>query len=125
MPVLKDRVKDTSTTTGTGSFTLSGTAPTSYQSFATAFGGGGYPTSPFVYCIVDNTSGLWETGTGYLSAATTFVRDNAVFDGSSGAGVLVNFTVGTKDVFVTAPAHFLEDSDSGALLHKATGMAIP
>jgi len=125
MPALRDRVKDTSTTTGTGDFTLSGTAPTGYQTFANAYGGGGYPSSAFVYCIVDNTSGLWETGTAYMSAATTFVRDSAVFDGSSGPGTLVNFSAGTKDVFVTATAHFLEDSDSGALVMKARGYAMP
>lgn len=122
---MRDRVKDTSTTTGTGDFTLSGVAPTAYQTFANAFGGSGYPSAPFLYCIEDTTSGLWETGTGYLSAATTMVRDAAVFDGSSGPNVLVNFTAGTKNVFVTATAHFLEDSDSGAIVHKASGMAMP
>ena len=120
MPVLRDRVKDTSTTTGTGDFTLSGTAPTGFQTFANAFSVG----DPFLYCIVDNTSGLWETGTGSLSATTTLVRDAGVMDGSSGPGVLVSFTSGTKDVFVTATSHFLEDSDSGALLAKARGQAM-
>ena len=121
MPVFRDRVKDSSTTTGTGAMTLSGTAPTGYQSFSNA-----YPllTSVFIYCIADSVSGLWETGEGYLSGTTTLVRDT-IFDGSSGAGTLVNFTSGTKDVFVTLAAHWCEDSDSGALLHKATGMAMP
>lgn len=124
MPVFRDRVKDTSTGTGTGNFTLSGTAPTGYQSFGTAFGAYGYPSSAFLYCIEDTTSGLWETGTGYLSNATTLVRDT-IFDGSSGEAVRVNFTAGSKNVFLTAAAHFLEDVDSGAAQHRALGMAMP
>lgn len=124
MPVFRDRVKDTSTSTGTGNFTLSGTAPAAFQSFGTAFGAYGYPSAPFLYCIEDTTSGLWETGTGYLSGATTLVRDS-VFDGSSGEGVLVTFTSGSKNVFVTATSHFLEDLDTGAMLHRTLGWAMP
>lgn len=121
MPVFRDRVKDTSTTTGVGDVTLSGTAPLAYQSFFTAFPILG---TVFLYCIADSASGLWETGTGYLSASTTLVRDS-VFDGSSGPGVFVNFTAGTKDVFVTATAHFLEDLDTGAMLARVNGLAMP
>lgn len=120
MPVFKDRVKDTTTTTGTGDITLSGTAPTGYQSFNTAFGVG----TTFLYCIVDNTSGLWETGTGYLSNSTTLVRDVNVMDGSSGPGVLVNFTAGSKDVFCTITSHWCEDVDSGTAYAKSRGYAM-
>jgi hypothetical protein len=123
MPVFRDRVKDTSTSTGTGNFTLSGTAPTGYQSFATAFAVD--PSVLFLYCIVDNTSGQWETGTGYLSASTTLVRTDPPFDGSSGQNTLVNFSAGTKDVFCTATGHFLEDIDTGAMLHRSMGWAMP
>ena len=119
MPALRDRVKDTSTSTGTGALTLSGVAPTGYQTFANALAIG----QPFTYCIVGGAQ--WETGTGWLTTATTMARDPAVFDGSSGPGVLVNFSAGTKDVFVDAPAHFLEDLDTGATLHRITGMAMP
>ena len=125
MPAFRDRVKDTSTTTGTSDITLSGTAPTAFQSFASAFGGGGYPSQAFIYAIVDNTSGLWETGTGYLSNATTMVRDANVFDGSSGPGVLVNFTAGSKEVFCTISYHWMEDVDTGAMLHRTRGFALP
>lgn len=121
MPAFRDRVRDTTTTTGQGPVTLSGTAPASYQSFATAYGLG----TPFLYCIVDGVSGLWETGTGWLTASNQMARDTAVFDGSSGPGVLVNFTAGTKDVFVTIAGHWCEDVDSGSALHKAMGMAMP
>jgi hypothetical protein len=125
MPVFRDRTRDTSTSTGVGNFTLSGTAPTAYQSFATAFGGGGYPTAPFLYCIEDLTSGLWEDGTGYLTNATTLVRDAMVMDGSSGPGVLVAFTAGTKNVFCTITAHWCEDVDTGSVLSREKGWAMP
>ena len=121
MPYFRDRVKDTSTSTGTGNFTLSGTAPISYQSFNTAFG----LDTAFTYCIVDSTSGLWETGTGYLSSSTTLVRDDNVFDGSSGPGVLVNFTAGDKEVICTIVSHWCEDVDSGTSMVKAQGWALP
>lgn len=120
MPVFRDRVKDTSTSTGSGNITLSGAPPSGYQSFNTAFGLG----TPFPYCIANETAGQWETGVGYLSAATTFVRDS-VADGSSGVGVTVNFSAGTKDVFCTVISHWCEDTDTGAMLHRAWNMALP
>ena len=95
-----DRVKDTTTTTGTGSLTVSGTAPAGFVSFNTAFSTGLY----FHYTI-SSAGSEWEVGTGYLSAATTLVRDSV--QASSNAGALVNFSAGTKDVFCSMPAHEL------------------
>lgn len=120
MPRAYDRIKETSTTTGTGAITLSGTAPTGYQTFANRFA----LNELFMYCIQDSASGLWEVGEGYLSASTTLVRDT-VTDGSSGFGTLVNFTAGTKDVFCTVAAHFFMDVAGGAILHKINGLAMP
>ena len=120
MPVFRDRVKDTSTTAGTGALTLSGTAPTGYQTFYSAFP---LLNTPFLYCIVEGA--LWETGTGWLSASTTMERDTAVMDGSSGPGVLVTFTGASKDVFCTITSHWCEDVDSGAAYIKARGWALP
>lgn len=99
-PIPKDRVKDTTTTTGTGNITLSGTAPTGYQSFNTAFGTSVY----FNYCITGGSE--WETGIGHLSASTTLVRDTIL--SSSNSGSAVSFSSGTKDVFVTLPGEFIE-----------------
>ena len=65
-----DRVKDTSTTTGTGNFTMSGTPPTGFVSFSSAFG----TNKLFDYAIVLDDDSEWEVGRGYLSAATTLVR---------------------------------------------------
>jgi len=93
--VLKDRVKETSTTTGTGSMTLAG-AVEGYQSFA-AIGNGNLT----FYTISNDTD--WEVGVGmYLTSGPTLER-NAVLD-SSNNGALVNWASGEKDVFVTYPS---------------------
>lgn len=95
--VLKDRVKETSTTTGTGTFTLAGAA-TGFQSFSVI--GNGNTT---FYCIVDSAAGAWEVGIGtYTSSGTTLSRDTILESSNSGAAV--NFGSGSKDVFVTYPA---------------------
>jgi hypothetical protein len=95
--VLKDRVKETSTTTGTGTLTLGGAA-TGFQSFAVI--GDGNTT---YYAIFDRTSQDWEVGVGtYTSSGTTLTRDTVLE--SSNSGSLVNFGAGAKDVFCTYPA---------------------
>lgn len=95
--VLKDRVKETSTTTGTGTFTLAGAA-TGFQSFSVIGNG----NSTF-YCIVDSAAGAWEVGIGtYTSSGTTLSRDTILE--SSNSGSKVNFSAGTKEVFCTYPA---------------------
>lgn len=119
MPQFRDRVKESSNSTGQGSFTLTGTS-TGFQSFNTAYGVG----ARFMYCIVDNTSGLWETGVGVLSASTTLLRE-AVTDGSSGPGVKVNFTSGAKDVFSTVTGPWLSRSVNGATYARMRGLALP
>ena len=95
--VLKDRVKETSIVTGTGSATLLGAA-IGYQSFNTAI-----PTGSTVYyCIAGQGNNEWEVGVGTFTAPDTLSRDT-VYE-SSAAGALIDFTAGTKDVFVTYPA---------------------
>lgn len=95
--VLADRVQETTTTTGTGTVTLAG-AVSGFRSFA-AVGNG---NSTF-YTIVDSTGSDWEIGVGtYTLSGTTLSRDTVL--SSSNAGSLVNFSAGTKNVFVTFPA---------------------
>ena len=95
--VVKDRVKETTTTTGTGTVTLAG-ASTGYQSFSVI--GNGNTT---YYTIAGQTGSEWEVGIGtYTSSGTTLSRDTVL--ASSNSGSLVNFSAGTKDVFVTYPA---------------------
>jgi len=95
--VVKDRVKVTSTTTGTGTLTL-GSALTGFQSFSVI--GDGNTT---YYTIVDTSTGDWEVGIGvYTASGTTLSRD--VILESSNSGSAVNFGAGSKEVFVTYPA---------------------
>lgn len=96
--VVADRVKETTTTNGTGTVTLLG-ASTGYQSFAAV--GNGNTT---YYTIAASTGTEWEVGIGtYTSSGTTLSRDTVL--SSSNSGSLVAFTTGTKDVFVTYPSN--------------------
>jgi hypothetical protein len=111
--VLKDRVKETSTTTGTGTFTLAG-ASTGFQSFSVI--GNGNTT---FYTIVDSAAGAWEVGIGtYTSSGTTLSRDTVLE--SSNSGSLVNFGSGSKDVFVTYPAERAVIGSMGYIENSAT-----
>ena len=95
--VLKDRVKETSITAGTGTLTLAGAA-VGFQSFS-AIGNG----NTTYYAIADSTTGAWEVGIGtYTSSGTTLSRTTVL--SSSNSGNSVNFSAGTKDVFVAYPA---------------------
>ena len=95
--VLAERVKETTTTTGTGTITLLG-ASVGFQSFAVI--GDGNTT---YYTISGQSGGEWEVGIGtYTAAGTTLARTTVI--ASSNAGALVPFSAGTKDVFVTYPA---------------------
>jgi hypothetical protein len=95
--VVKDRVNETSTTTGTGTFTLAG-AVTGFQTFA-AIGDG----NTTYYTIVLQGGSEWEVGLGtYTSSGTTLSRDTIL--SSSNSNNAVNFSAGTKNVFCDYPA---------------------
>jgi hypothetical protein len=95
--VVKDRVNETSTTTGTGTFTLAG-AVTGFQTFA-AIGDG----NTTYYTIVLQGGSEWEVGLGtYTSSGTTLSRDTVL--SSSNSNNAVNFSAGTKNVFCDYPA---------------------
>jgi hypothetical protein len=106
--VLADRVKETTTTTGTGTVTLLG-ASTGYQSFS-AIGNG----NNTYYTIAGQTGSEWEVGIGtYTSSGTTLSRDTVL--ASSNGGSLVVFSAGTKDVFVTYPAEYNANATGGGI----------
>lgn len=110
--VIADRVQETTNTTGTGTVTLSG-AVNGFQSFAAV--GNGNST---YYTIVGGLE--WEVGLGtYTSSGTTLSRTTVL--SSSNAGSLVNFSAGTKNVFVTYPAErSINLDDTGNLPQAVT-----
>lgn len=96
--VVANRVRETTTTTGTGTITLGGAA-TGFQTFAAV--GNGNST---YYTIAGQGTNEWEVGIGtYTASGTTLSRD-LVLSSSAGGTTKVNFSSGTKDVFVDYPA---------------------
>ncbi len=94
--VSEDRVRETTTTTGTGAVTLAGAA-TGCRTFASVMTS---PSDTCWYAIVGGTE--WETGLGTYSAANTLTRTTVLRSSNSNAAV--SFSAGTKDVFITVPA---------------------
>ena len=98
-----DRVKDSTTTTGTGTLTISGSAPAGFQAWNTAV-----PTGTKVPYTVSSSGGSeWEVGIGTLVTATTISRDQVL--ASSNANALVSFSAGSKDVYLSLPAESIAD----------------
>jgi len=93
--VVADRVQETTTTTGTGTYTLAG-AKDGFQSFA-AVGDG----NTCYYAITDGTD--WETGIGTFTLSGTTLARTTIIE-SSNSDAAVNWGAGNKDIFVTAPA---------------------
>ena len=97
--VINDRVKETSTTTGTGVFSLNG-AVTGFENFVTGIGN----TNTTYYAIFLEGTDEWEVGLGTVAdAATDTLTRNTVIT-SSNSDNAVNFSSGTKNVFCTLPA---------------------
>ena len=93
--VIADRVKETTTTTGTGTYTLAG-AVTGFESFGSV--GDGNTT---YYCCTDGTD--FEVGIGtYTASGTTLARTTILQSSNSDAAV--SWTSGTRTIFVTLPA---------------------
>lgn len=114
MPYIADRVKDTTTTTGTGAITLSGVAASGgYKTFASAFGSSSVTVG---YCIVDSANNAFEVGKGVFNGTTGLTRDTV--RSSSNSDALVNFAAGTKEVFCTAPAELIDNSNIGMQLAR-------
>ena len=94
--VLKDRVKETTTTTGTGSFSLAG-AVTGYDSFGQI--GSGNTT---YYAVYLDGGSEWEVGIGTYTSPSTLSRDTIL--ASSNSGSVVTFSAGQKTIWCDYPA---------------------
>jgi hypothetical protein len=122
--VLKDRVLENSTSTGTGSFTLTG-AQTGYQSF-NVIGNGNTTYYTIQGKNPDGTlTGEWEVGEGTWSTGNTLARDT-VLSNSLGTTALINFSAGDKDVFVTYPSEkaIYEDASGNVGIGVAAGAGL-
>jgi hypothetical protein len=111
--ILKDRVKETSSSSGTGNITLGGAFP-GYQTFNAAIATG----STVYYTIHNLTAGSdteWEVGVGTFTSPSTLSRNTVL---SSSTGSLINFTAGASglEVFVTQPA------EQALYTNQATGV---
>jgi len=115
--VLADRVKETTTTAGTGTVTLLG-ASAGFQSFAVV--GDGNTT---YYAIVGQTTSEWEVGIGtYTASGTTLARTTVLSNSSATQPSALNFAAGTKDVFVTYPSGKSVNLDASG---NATALGTP
>lgn len=106
-------VHQTSTTTGTGTFTL--VSVNGKQDFNAAYGNGS-ATDIFPYFISNQSAAEWERGWGHMSASTTLVRDT-IKENSSGGTTAISFSAGTKDVVLDIPA--LEQITRGSVIATA------
>jgi hypothetical protein len=96
--IARDRVADTSVTTGTSDFTVAGSPPTGFRTLDNVLA----TSDTFWYCIAHQGAGEFEVGLGTYSGSGVFVRTTVLE--SSNSNNLVNFSAGTKDVFFTFPA---------------------
>src|SRR5210317_1107295 len=96
--VVNDRVKETSTTTGTGTFDLAG-AVSGFESFVAGIG-----NSNTTYYSIVNENGEFEVGLGTITDAATDTLSRDTIISSSNSDSAVDFGAGTKNVFCTLPA---------------------
>ena len=107
--VLNNRVRETTSTTGTGAVTLGG-AVDGFQTFAAGIGN----SNTTYYAISINTESEWEVGLGTLNADSSTLTRTTVLE-SSNSDAAVDFSAGSKEVFCTLPAEkavYLDGSDA-------------
>lgn len=119
MPYIADRVKDTTTTSGTGTVTLANSAPTGYRTFGSVF-----TSAARVGYVIDDGAGAWEVGKGVFDPAgpNTLTRDTV--RASSNSNALVSFSGATKDVWIDASAELVDNANVGQIIAVGRGLTI-
>jgi len=97
--VINDRVKESSTTSGTGTLNLAGVV-TGFEGFVAGIG----DTNTTYYAIFEQGTSNWEVGVGTVTDAATDTLSRTTVISSSNSDSLVTFAGGTLDVFCTLPA---------------------
>ena len=112
--VINDRVKETTTTTGTGAVSLAG-AVTGFETFAAGIGN----SNTVYYCIAHQDQAEFEVGLGTLDGDSSDLTRTTVIS-SSNSDSAVDFSAGTKDVFCTIPASKLifEDANNDVTIGR-------
>jgi hypothetical protein len=113
--ITADRVRDTSTSTGTGNFTVSGSSPTGFRTLSAVLS----VADTFYYAIQSQGLNEWEVGLGTYSSANVFARTTVL--SSSNAGAAVTFSAGTKDVFLTLAASKTIQRNNDGSVYDASG----
>jgi hypothetical protein len=106
---INNRVRETTTTTGTGAVTLGG-AVDGFQTFAAGIGN----SNTTYYAISLNTSNEWEVGLGTLNGDSSTLTRTTVLE-SSNSDSAVDFSAGSKEIFCTLPSEkavYLDASDA-------------
>ena len=118
--IVKDRVKETTTVTGTGAATLLG-ASAQFKAFSAVCANA--DLAP--YAIVGQTGTEWEVGIGTWGTGNILTRTTVI--SSSNADAAVTFSAGTKDVFLTIPAKIADplDNNNVCVLPATTISAVP
>ena len=104
--VVKDRVKTTTSTSGTGALVLSGTPEAGFQSFSVIGDNQTY------YCVKDGTNDAWEVGIGTVSSSGTALSRDTILSSSNSDNV-ITLTSGSHSIFTTYPAGKSSFSDLG------------
>ena len=104
-----DRVRETTTTTGTGTLNLGG-AVSGFRTFVSGIGDGNVT----YYAIVHRTAAEFEIGIGTVTDASTDTLSRTTVLSSSNSNSAVSFSAGTKDVFCTQPASKAVFEDNNA-----------
>tara|TARA_R100001015_G_C4634990_1_gene202973 strand:+ start:5725 stop:8271 length:2547 start_codon:yes stop_codon:yes gene_type:complete len=114
--VVADRVKETTTSTGTGAISLAGAEP-NFRTFASVLS----DADTTYYAIIDDNNLAFEVGLGtYASSGNTITRTTVL--ASSNSNNAVNFSAGTKDVFLTYPADKSVNRDASGNVSVSGGV---
>ena len=119
--VIADRVKETTTTTGTGTVDLAGAA-TGYRGFVAGAGAAAVVYYTIAGQAGGGAEGEWEVGIGTVTDAAPDTLSRTTILSSSNAGAAVDFSAGTKDVFLSAPAASM--GFSGALVTMSAAQTV-